>query len=90
MAARDVWQHFRDILEGQYRWSKVRGPMSSAIATLWDWGFEPLQLDSWMDPDGMLWNLDFPQPSLIAGVKEVLKHHFKKRVWQNARSWARL
>jgi hypothetical protein len=84
LAVAQVWKEQRDKLAGGYRWAKVRGPMSSAIATLWDWGFEPVAVDSWIDPSGFIWTLDLDSPSLLGAVKEVLEHHMMKQIWTRA------
>ena len=84
LAAKQVWEHMRDALEGKYRWAKVKGPMGSAIATLWDWGFVPIAYDQWTDPTGATWFLDYNNPCCIAVAREVLEHHFMQRMWKMA------
>ena len=72
-----VWEKLRDELEQPYRWARVKGPMSSDIATLYDWGFEPTQIDLWTDPTGVSWALDY-EVAPVAAIKEVLRSHFLK------------
>ena len=57
LAAQVHWQDLKDALEPTGRWAKVKGPMSAAIATLFDWDFEPPEINKWMDPTGHCWNL---------------------------------
>ncbi len=45
LAVSVAWPWIRDDLATGLRWAKVKGPMSSAIATLWDFGFEPRASD---------------------------------------------
>ena len=80
IAMEQVWLKLRDSLEGPYRWARVKGPMGSAIATLWDWDFTPTSLGQWIDPAGHTWNIDYSS-SIVASIKEVLTHHFKAKVW---------
>ena len=63
----------RDDLATGLRWAKVKGPMSSAIATLWEFGFEPRAIDQWIDAEGFLWNLDLDDPCLLSAMREVLE-----------------
>ena len=81
-ALAQIWEEMRDNLEKPYRWARVRGPMGSAIATLWDWGFEPTQLDCWTDPSGAVWAIDLDSMPLSA-IREVLLHHFKDHRWKS-------
>ncbi len=68
-------------LEGPFRWARVRGPMSSAIATLRDWNFCPVSFDMWVDLDGRSWILGPKDPNFVGAAKEVLKFHFNKQAW---------
>ena len=63
------------------RWSRVKGPISSAIATLLDHGFEPRAFNQWVDPEGWLWCIDYDAPNLLSAVREILSHHLCKRIW---------
>ena len=84
-ALAQVWEKLRDSLEEPYRWARVKGPMGSAIATLWDWGFVPTQIDLWTDPTGMVWAIDY-LASPMAGIREVLLHHLQARLWKDTAS----
>ena len=63
------------------RWSRVKGPISSAIATLLDHGFEPRAFNQWVDPEGWLWCVDYDAPNLLSAVREILSHHLCKQIW---------
>ena len=69
------WDKLVEELEVATRWSRVKGPISSAIATLLDHGFEPRSFDTWVDPEGWTWIIDYDAPNLIAAATEVLSHH---------------
>ena len=58
--------------------------MSSAIATLMDWDFEPLTPSQWIDPTGSTWIIDYDAPSCIGLAKEVLEHHFLRKIWTSS------
>ena len=49
------------------------GPLSSAIATLIDFGWTVPELSQWTSPDGALWQIDFTAPN-EASPPEVLMH----------------
>ena len=69
------WAKLADELEVATRRSRVRGPISAAIATLFDHGFEPRAYNSWVDPEGWIWKIDYDVPNLAAASREVLSHH---------------
>ena len=79
-----VWDEMVHKLDVPYRWGKVTGPLSSAIATLLDWGFYPVSPSLWLDPDGRNWSIDPKAPNCVAAAREVLSHHFQKRIWATA------
>ena len=81
MGIQAVWPKMIEDLEGPYRWAKVKGPMSSAVATLLDWQFRPVSFNFWIDPDGLSWLLDPKDPNFVGAAKEVLRHHFHKAAW---------
>ena len=55
-----------------HRWSHVKGPMSSAIATLLDHGWTLSNISTWTDPSGSAWSIDYKTPLIVDQVKEVL------------------
>ena len=55
LAVSVAWPAIKEELDVGLRWAKVKGPMSSAIATLGDFGFEPRASDQWVDADGFCW-----------------------------------
>ena len=71
-------------LDIPYRWGKVTGPLSSAIATLLDWHFYPVSPFLWIDPEGRSWVMEPKAPNFVAAAREVLRHHFQKRIWVSA------
>ena len=58
--------------------------MRSAIATLWEFGFEPRAIDQWIDAEGFLWNLDLDDPCLLSAMREVLETRFQQHIWLTA------
>ena len=81
MALEKIWDDMRDRLQQSLRWAYVRGPLSSAIVTLWDFGFETRSPTKWLDPDGCLWTLDPMDPNFASAAREVLQWYFSKRIW---------
>ena len=81
MSLEKIWDKLVGELEVATRWSRVKGPISSAIATLLDHGFEPRSFNQWVDPEGWLWFIDYDAPNLISAVKEVLSNHVNKQIW---------
>ena len=52
-AATTAWRQARDAMrtvDGKDRWRLAKGPTSSIVATLWDWGWTPAQPDFWVCP----------------------------------------
>ena len=45
LAVSVAWPAIKEDLDVGLRWAKVKGPMSSAIATLLDYGFDPCEFD---------------------------------------------
>jgi hypothetical protein len=84
LAAESTWHAIREELGHKFKWARVKGPMSSAIATLIDWDFEPLSLTQWIDPTGATWVIDYEVPSCIGLAKEVLEHHFLCKIWRTS------
>ena len=80
MVLEQIWPKLRDELEVPHRWSKVKGPISSAIATLWDHGFEPRSHTAWVDPQGWCWHLDYQLPNFVAALKDMLQVHIQRSV----------
>ena len=64
------------------RWSHVKGPISSAIATLLDHGWHLDSISEWTDPAGNKWGIDFAEPLIVDQVKEVLVETFGHHVWE--------
>ena len=79
-----VWDDLVHKLDVPFRWGKVTGPLSSAIATLLDWGFYPVAPFLWLDPEGRSWSVDPKAPNCVAAAREVLSHHFHKKIWATA------
>ena len=63
-----LWPDIASKLEAPGRWSRVFGPLSSAIATLQDF--------DWVVP------LDLSAPNLIQMLKELLQHFFQASLWK--------
>ena len=38
----------------------------------------------WIDPEGRSWFIDPKAPNCVAAAREVLSHHFQKRIWATA------
>ena len=72
LAAQSTWDQIRESLGQKFKWARVRRPMSSAIATLIDWDFEPMSLTQWIGPTGATWVVDYAFPSCIGLVKDCL------------------
>ncbi len=81
MGIQAVWPILFEKLEGPYRWSRVTGPLSSAIATLLDWHFVPLNYDLWVDPDGYSWRLDPTDANFVAAAKDIVRYHMHRQAW---------
>ena len=78
-----AWANIISSLPDAGKWSKVAGPMASAIATLTDLGWAPLEPTKWIDPQGREWQLDYAAPLLPDSLKEVLQHQISEYVWKN-------
>ena len=74
-----VWPDLLAKLEGNMRWASVRGPLSSAIATLLDWLFQSLSYDHWIDPDGSSWILDPASRMFFQRLNTTFDRFFGKR-----------
>ena len=61
MSTSRVWKVKAPQLGLQGRWSKVHGPMSSAAATLLDFGWQIPEADCWISPDGCQWDLEYQE-----------------------------
>ena len=81
MGIQAVWPILVEKLEGPYRWARVTGPLSSAIATLLDWHFVPLSFNLWVDPDGYSWRLDPGDLNFVGAAEEILRYHMHKQAW---------
>ena len=64
-----VWDEMVEKLDAPYRWGKVTGPLSSAIATLLDWHFYPVSPYLWIDPEGRSWAIDPRAPNFVAAAR---------------------
>ena len=84
LAVSVAWPAIRDDLAAGLRWAKVKGPMSSAIATLWDFSFEPRASDQWVDAEGFCWDVDLDDPCILSAVREVLETRFQQHIWSAA------
>ncbi len=79
-----IWDEMVEKLDVPYRWGKVTGPLSSAIATLLDWQFYPVSPSHWIDPEGRSWFIVPKAPKCVAAARGVLSYHFQKRIWATA------
>ena len=84
MVLEQVSPKLRDEIEVPHRWSKVKGPISAAIATSWDHRFEPKSHTAWIDPQGWCWHLDYQLPNFVAALREILTYHVQRSVWTEA------
>ena len=51
------------------RWAHVKGPISSAFATLIDFNRQHEHYNRWIDPSGNTWFTDYSQPNLVTMAK---------------------
>ena len=78
-----------EIMRPATRWARVRGPLTSCVATLFDWGWKPKSFTEWCAPDGMTWKLNYNSNDIGAVVKEVFTEHAKQTIWKDlaGRHW---
>ena len=84
LAVAAIWGKLRDDLGRDYWWARVKGPLSRAIATLWDLDFIPTAYDEWVDREGTAWKLDLDDPCLVHARLEVLEVRFTQTMWTTA------
>ena len=84
MVTAKLWPDVASKLQAPGRWSRVFGPLSSAIATLLDFDWAVPSITQWVSPDGASWVVDFSAPNLIQMVKELLMHYFQASLWKKA------
>ena len=84
MITSKLWPDIASKLQAPGRWSRVFGPLSSAIATLLDFDWAVPSITHWVSPDGAVWELDFSAPNLIQMVKKLLLHYFQASLWKKA------
>ena len=80
---KSAWDTIYCNMPQTYRWSSVKGPLSSAMATLLDLGWNLLSIEHWEDPDGNTWFLDYNDPLFISMLKEVLMELFSRHIWKS-------
>ena len=78
-----AWDHSHKAMPSSGKWSAVNGPMSSAIATLSDLDWTLTSMDTWSDPEGSQWQLDYKDPQLPDIVKELLQVHTMAFIWKH-------
>ena len=66
------WPIVVDKLVPSGRWSKVSGPLSSAIATLLGFGWQIPKINEIVSPDDVSWGLDYSAPNFMPMLKELL------------------
>ena len=76
LAVSVAWPAIKDELDVGLRWAKVKGPMSSAIATLLDYGLDPRKYDEWLDAEGFLWRIDLDDPCILSAMRQMLETRF--------------
>ena len=60
--------------------------MSSAAATLLNFGWQIPEVDCWISPDGCQWDLECQEQNFEDMLREVFRHHFQATLWQRARA----
>ena len=66
------------------RWGKVYGPLSAAMASLLDAGFEIPDMGRWVVPSGAAGELDYSAPMAIPALRQVLTHFLQLGIWDKA------
>ena len=78
-----LWQKTLERLQqATVRWQIVKGPMAALIATLLDIGWQPLQLDLWLMPDGTELAVDYDDGLAAALVWEKVEETLDRHHWQ--------
>ena len=59
MRLRRAWRtlYSKVVVAGRVAWGLVAGPLSALIATLADYGWRPTFLDTWTDPQSVVWTI---------------------------------
>jgi len=65
----------------KWRWTRVRGPMAAAVATLMDIGWRPTRPDLWTSPEGDTFALDLDDPSIKIVVQREVGQRLQKWIW---------
>jgi len=80
----ELWDHLRKRLQvKRARWSRVRGPMGAAVAQLYELGWQPLTVRSWVDPWGNTWRLSSAKCAL-GPVIEAIRRSAMLLDWSKA------
>ena len=87
--AKQTWPlTLKRLRSAKHRWRKVRGAMSAVIATLLDLGWDPVQVNRWIDGEGSTWHFDdeYIRSPLInfAPFKTALAKALRAKLWRKA------
>ena len=87
-AATAAWRQARDdmrTVDGKDRWRLAKGPTSSIVATLWDWGWSPAQPNFWVRPPDSVAVVGRSRTSDAMLLQDISKEA-EKQAWAGANS----